>query len=128
MRIRFQLNSRPVELDISPDVSLLEMLRLHLGLFGTKHGCETGECGACAVLFDGVLVNACVMLAAQADGHSVTTIEAVGEHPDRGWRATAGLDPLQEAFVETGAIQCGYCTPAMILAAQRPIGRASQTD
>jgi putative selenate reductase molybdopterin-binding subunit len=118
MRIRFQLNSRPVELDISPDVSLLEMLRLHLGLFGTKHGCETGECGACAVLFDGVLVNACVMLAAQADGHIVTTIEAVGEHPERGWRTTAGLDPLQEAFVETGAIQCGYCTPAMILAAR----------
>ncbi|UCF62141.1 MAG: molybdopterin-dependent oxidoreductase [Anaerolineaceae bacterium] len=123
MRIQFMLNGESVELEVSPDATLLSVLREEMGLFGVKHGCETGECGACAILLDGVPVNTCVMLAAQVDGHEVTTIEALGEHPERGWRDTGGLDPIQQAFVETGAIQCGFCTPAMILAARALIDR-----
>jgi putative selenate reductase molybdopterin-binding subunit len=118
MRINLTVNDRPVSMDVPASTTLLEALRSALGLFGAKHGCETGECGACTILFDGMPVNSCVMLAAQADGHRLSTIEAVGEHPALGWRATEGLDPVQQAFVETGAIQCGYCTPAMILAAR----------
>ena len=123
MRIHFRLNGAPVDLDVAPETTLLQALREHLGIFGVKHGCETGECGACSVLFDGVIVNSCVMLIGQVTDHEVTTIEAIGEHPAPGWRATAGLDPLQAAFVETGAIQCGYCTPAMILAARALLDR-----
>lgn len=123
MRIQFMLNGDSIKLDVSPDATLLSILREELGLFGVKHGCETGECGACTILLDGVPVNTCVMLAAQVDGHEVTTIEALGEHPERGWHHTDGLDPIQQAFVETGAIQCGFCTPAMILAARALINR-----
>ncbi|HEY43006.1 MAG TPA: molybdopterin-dependent oxidoreductase [Anaerolineae bacterium] len=123
MHIQFTLNGEPIELDIPPDMTLLTVLREQLGLFGVKHGCETGECGACAILLDGMPVNTCVMLAAQVDGREVITIEALGEHPEQGWRRTGGLDPIQQAFVETGAIQCGYCTPAMILAARALLDR-----
>ncbi|MGD8814536.1 MAG: molybdopterin-dependent oxidoreductase [Anaerolineales bacterium] len=118
MRIAFILNGRETEIDAPASMTLLTALRERLGLFGAKHGCETGECGACAILLNGRPVNSCVMLAAQAHGHEITTIEAVGEHPHQGWKNTDGLDPIQEAFVETGAIQCGYCTPAMVLAAR----------
>ncbi|NOR89453.1 MAG: molybdopterin-dependent oxidoreductase [Anaerolineales bacterium] len=118
MMIHFTLNGTPIEIDVPPQTTLLTALREELGLFGVKHGCETGECGACTVLFDGEPVNSCVMLAVQADGHEVVTIEALGEHPQHGWRKSKGLDPLQQAFVDTGAIQCGFCTPAMILAAR----------
>ncbi|MGD2252711.1 MAG: molybdopterin-dependent oxidoreductase [Anaerolineales bacterium] len=123
MHIEFTLNGQPIEMDVPADTTLLTALREQLGLFGAKHGCETGECGACAVLLDGVPVNACVMLAAQAAGHSITTIESLGEHPEQGWRKTRGLDPIQDAFVEIGAIQCGYCTPAMVLAARALLDR-----
>src|SRR3989304_1961019 len=123
MNIRLTLNNRPVSIDVPASSTLLGALRSARGLVGVKHGCETGECGACTVLFDGKPVNSCVMLAAQADGHHLTPIEAVGEHPEQGWRATEGLDPIQQAFVETGAIQCGYCTPAMILGARALLGR-----
>ncbi|MCZ6529848.1 MAG: molybdopterin-dependent oxidoreductase [Chloroflexi bacterium] len=118
MNIEFGLNGRPVELQLPASTPLLAALRDRLGVFGVKHGCETGECGACTVLMDGAPVNSCVMLAAQADGRHLQTIEAVGQHPQLGWRRTDGLHPIQEAFIETGAIQCGYCTPAMVLAAQ----------
>jgi putative selenate reductase molybdopterin-binding subunit len=123
MRIRFTLNSEQVELDLPPETLLMSALREHLGMFGVKHGCETGECGACTVLLDGEPVNTCVMLAAQADGRTITTIEAIGEHPEHGWKQTSGLSALQRAFVETGAIQCGFCTPAMILAAGSLLSR-----
>jgi putative selenate reductase molybdopterin-binding subunit len=123
MRIRFNLNGNPVDVDLPADTTLLTTLREHLGIFGVKHGCETGECGACTVLLNGEPVNTCVMLAAQADGKTITTIEAIGEHPEHGWKQTAGLSALQRAFVETGAIQCGYCTPAMILAARALLER-----
>jgi putative selenate reductase molybdopterin-binding subunit len=118
MKIHFTLNGKAIELEVDGRETLLEVLRERLGLFSVKHGCETGECGACAVLIDGEPRNTCVMLAPQVDGHEVVTIEALGEHPDPGWRESQGLDPIQQAFIETGAIQCGYCTPAMILAAR----------
>jgi putative selenate reductase molybdopterin-binding subunit len=117
MRIEFVLNQKPVQIDVPAHTTLLAALREDLGLFGVKHGCETGECGACTVLLDGAPVSSCVLLAAQCAGHHITTIEALGENPQMGWRRTEGLDAIQEAFVETGAIQCGYCTPAMVLAA-----------
>jgi putative selenate reductase molybdopterin-binding subunit len=118
MRIEFKLNGSQVGMDVPAGSTLLSVLREHLGLFGVKHGCETGECGACTILLDGVPVNACVILTPQVHGRQVETIEVVGEHPEQGWRLTEGLDPIQEAFVETGAIQCGYCTPAMVLVAR----------
>ena len=90
-----------------------------LGYYGAKHGCESGECGACAVLIDNRPVNSCLYLASQAEGHAIQTIESVGEHPEQGWRTTAGLHVIQQAFVESGAIQCGYCTPAQVLAAKQ---------
>lgn len=117
IEIQFTLNGKAVSLEVPANRSLLEVLREDLGVFGVKHGCETGECGACTVLLDGVPVNSCVMLAPQADGKAITTIEALGEHPEQGWHKTEGLSAIQQAFVETGAIQCGFCTPGMVLAA-----------
>ncbi len=126
MQIHFTLNGVPVELDIDGRETLLEVLRQRMGLFGAKHGCESGECGVCAVLIDGEPRNTCVMLAPQVEGRQVVTIEALGEHPDPGWRPSRGLDPIQQAFIDTGAIQCGYCTPAMILAARALLEKESQ--
>jgi putative selenate reductase molybdopterin-binding subunit len=122
MRVQLLVNDVLHEIEASPGESLLKVLR-RLGYFSVKHGCETGECGACAVLLDGKPVNSCVHLAAQAQGHDIRTVESVGEHPQQGWKTTRGLHPLQQAFVETGAIQCGYCTPAMILAAKELLER-----
>ena len=123
MYIEFNLNGSQVGMEVSAGSTLLSVLREHLGLFGVKHGCETGECGACAVLLDGVPVNACVILIPQVQGRNIETIESMGEHPEQGWRLTKGLDPIQQAFIETGAIQCGYCTPAMVLVARSLLKR-----
>jgi putative selenate reductase molybdopterin-binding subunit len=123
MKIRFQLNGQLQEVDVPADMTLLTLLREELGLFGVKHGCETGECGACTVLVDGEPQNSCVLLVPQVDGRNITTIESIGEHPEPGWRVSQGLDPLQQAFVDTGAIQCGFCTPAMILAGRTLLDR-----
>jgi len=118
MNIRLNVNGDLKNWSAAPHETLLEVLRRE-GFFGTKYGgCEKGECGACAVLLDGRPVNSCSMLAVQADGHRIDTIEALGEHPEQGWKKTEGLHILQQSFIETGAIQCGYCTPAMILAAK----------
>ncbi len=118
MQISLKLNGKDVTFDnVRPSQTLLAVLREN-GFVGAKHGCETGECGACAVLFDGRPVNSCVMLAAQAAGHEITTIEGLGGEQQRGWRGSEPLHALQTAFVETGAIQCGYCTPGMIIAAK----------
>jgi putative selenate reductase molybdopterin-binding subunit len=122
MKLHLTINQVNHELEIAPGESLLKALR-GLGYFGVKHGCETGDCGACAVLLDGRLVNTCNFLAAQAEGHRIETIEAIGQLPDQGWKTTPGLHPLQLAFVESGAIQCGYCTPAQILAAKELLDR-----
>ncbi|MCL1593207.1 MAG: (2Fe-2S)-binding protein [Actinomycetia bacterium] len=94
-----------------PDnATLLEILRDHLELTGTKHGCDLGECGACAVLVDGVPVLSCLVLARDTEDHQITTIEGLGNG--------AAPDPLQVAFAEFGAAQCGYCTPAMVITAR----------
>lgn len=127
MKIQLKVNGREHKLDSSPKQSLLSALRGE-GYFGVKHGCETGECGACAVLVDGKLVNSCVQLAVQADGSEIETVESLGDHPELGWRATEGLHPLQQAFAESGAIQCGYCTPAMLLAAKQLLDRDPQPN
>ena len=117
MNVGLTVNGQVKTWQISPNETLLRALRRH-GYFGVKHGCENGECGACAVLLDGKPVASCVMLAAQAEGKQITTIEALGQVEDQGWKKTEGLHPIQQAFVELGALQCGYCTPAMILAAK----------
>ncbi len=116
MQISFKLNGEEFTAEARPSQTLLSVLREN-GIFGVKHGCETGECGACAVLLDGKPVNSCVMLAAQAAGHALVTIEGLGGEQQRGWRGSEPLHALQTTFVEMGAIQCGYCTPGMILAA-----------
>ena len=117
MIVNLNINGQDVRWDVQPGQTLLEILRRE-GIFSVKSGgCQKGECGACTVLLDGVSVNSCQMLAAQADGHRLTTVESVGEHPDQGWKKTEGLHIIQQALIQTGAIQCGYCTPAMALAA-----------
>jgi putative selenate reductase molybdopterin-binding subunit len=118
MILHLNINQAWLDLTVQPSTTLLDALRA-AGYLSVKHGCETGECGACTVLLDGKPVNSCVLLAAQAEGHTIETVEALGEHPQHGWKASAGLDPLQQAFVDSGAIQCGFCTPAMILAARQ---------
>jgi len=90
---------------------LVHFLRETLGLRGTHIGCDTGNCGACSVICDGHLIKSCMMLAVQADGREIETIESLGEGPD-------GLDPIQEAFREHHGVQCGYCTPGMVLGAK----------
>lgn len=107
--IQITVNGDPYELSVDPRRSLLDVLRNAIGLRGTHRGCDSGDCGACTVLLDGRPVASCLVLAVDADGASVTTIEGLAQG-DR-------LHPLQAAFVAHGAIQCGFCTPGMIMAA-----------
>jgi carbon-monoxide dehydrogenase small subunit len=109
MKIALTVNGELHEADVWEGESLLFALRERLGLPGSKNACEQGECGSCSVLLEGSLVCACLVLAAQADGHEVMTVEGLASG-DR-------LDPVQEAFVETGAVQCGFCTPGLVVAA-----------
>jgi aerobic carbon-monoxide dehydrogenase small subunit len=108
MRICLTVNGEECEADVWAGESLLYALREHLGLPGSKNACEQGECGSCSVLLDGELVCACLVLAAQADGHEVVTVEGLAED--------GRLHRVQEAFVETGAVQCGFCTPGLVVA------------
>ena len=117
MNIALKINGVEHIADAAPSTTLLSAIR-GLGYYGVKFGDEQGLSGADTVLLDGKPVNAGSMLAAQAEGRSIVTIEALGEHPEQGWKKTEGLHPLQHAFVESGAIQCGYCTPGQILAAK----------
>src|SRR5512133_60864 len=117
MNIILKINGIEHTIETAPSVTLLAAVR-GLGFYGIKFGDEQGLSGADTLLLDGNPINAGSMLAAQAEGHDIVTIEGLGEHPDQGWRKTEGLHPLQLAFVESGAIQCGYCTPAQILAAK----------
>jgi putative selenate reductase molybdopterin-binding subunit len=117
MEATLEINHITHVLEIEPGETLLKILR-KMGYFGAKHGCENGECGACTVLLDGKPVNSCLVLGAQAQGHEIETIEAIGEHPEQGWKESTGLHALQQTFAANGAIQCGYCTPAQILAAK----------
>jgi carbon-monoxide dehydrogenase small subunit len=109
-QIAFELNGEPCTVGFAPHKTLLEVLREDLGLTGTKHGCELGECGTCTVLLDGQPVLSCLVLGLACESRRVTTIEGMA----RG----AELHPLQTAFADLGAAQCGYCTPAFLLAAQ----------
>ncbi len=117
MNITLHINGIDHNIDLAPSTTLLSALR-GLGFHGVKFGDEGGLSGSDTILLDGKPVNAGSLLAAQAEGHKIATIEALGEHPEQGWKLTDGLHPLQKAFVESGAIQCGYCTPAQILAAK----------
>jgi carbon-monoxide dehydrogenase small subunit len=108
--IAFTLNGKPQQLEISPNMTLLDLLREEIGLTGTKRGCDVGECGACTVLLDGRAVNSCLVLAPQVSGREVLTVE--------GLSPLGALRPLQEAFIDHGAVQCGYCTPGMLMSAK----------
>ncbi len=110
VKIAFELNGEPVEVAFAPHKTLLEVLREDLALTGTKHGCELGECGTCTVLLDGTPVLSCLALGLACAGRRVKTVEGMAEG--------GKLHPLQEAFAELGAAQCGYCTPAFLLAAE----------
>jgi carbon-monoxide dehydrogenase small subunit len=108
--IQLTVNGEPVEAAVEPNQTLLQFLRDDLGLTGTKHGCGLGDCGACTVIVDGMPVNSCLVLAVQAAGREVLTIEGLAEN--------GNLHPIQQAFVDKGAIQCGFCSPGMILSAK----------
>jgi aerobic-type carbon monoxide dehydrogenase small subunit (CoxS/CutS family) len=107
MRIAVTVNGRAYERDVEPRLLLSDFLRHELGLTGTHVGCEHGVCGACTILFDGEPVRSCIMLAVQADGHALTTVE--------GLTPAGGLHPLQEAFWECHGLQCGFCTPGFLM-------------
>jgi aerobic carbon-monoxide dehydrogenase small subunit len=107
MRIEVTVNGDPVEADVWEGESLLFALRERMGFPGSKNACEQGECGSCSVLLDDRLVCACLVLAAQADGHEVVTVEGLADGDE--------LHPVQQAYVETGAVQCGFCTPGLIV-------------
>ena len=113
--MRLEVNGERREVAAPPHHTLLEVLREECGLTGTKHGCELGECGACTVLVDGAPVYSCLTLALEAEGHAVTTVEGLAEGGE--------LHPLQRAFAEEGAAQCGYCTPGILLAAKALLDR-----
>ena len=109
MRLAFKINGKNTILDVTGGERLIDLLRERLGLFGTKEGCGKGECGACTVLMDGAPVCSCILLSSQVAGREITTIE--------GLAAGGRLHPVQAAFVEAGAVQCGFCTPGILLSA-----------
>ena len=108
-KIRLLVNEQEYELLVGPNKTLLDVLRDDLGLTGTKRGCDSGECGACTVLLDGIPVLSCITLACEVEGKRIQTIEGMAKDGE--------LHPVQKAFVEYGAIQCGFCTPGMVLSA-----------
>lgn len=110
VQVQAIINREEVEFLCEPRQSLLEVLRETLGLTGAKEGCNNGNCGACNVILDGALVNSCLVLAVEINGHSVTTIEGIA--------TPQGLHPLQEKFIAHAALQCGFCTPGLIVAAK----------
>lgn len=113
--LTFVVNGRKRTVRVKSDQTLLDVIRHNLDLKGAKNGCNTGDCGACAVIVDGRVVNSCLMLAQQARGSKIVTIEGIGS-PKK-------LHPLQEAFVKEGAVQCGYCIPAMVLTGRALLDR-----
>ena len=113
--ITLSVNGEQHTLCVAPHISLLELIREHLGLLGTKEGCGHGDCGACVVLMNGKAVNSCLVLAVDADGADVTTVEGLARD--------GVLHPLQEAFLDEGAVQCGFCTSGMLLSAKALLER-----
>jgi carbon-monoxide dehydrogenase small subunit len=118
--IQLTINDKNYEVAVDPNQTLVDLLRCQLGLTGTKKGCDLGDCGACTVIMDGRPVNSCLVLAVQASGRTITTIEGI--------ETERGLHPLQEAFVEKGAIQCGFCSSGMILSGKNLLDRNPQPD
>jgi carbon-monoxide dehydrogenase small subunit len=119
MRLRLEVNGEKREVDgVWEGESLLYVLRERLGLPGSKNACEQGECGSCSVYVDGVLVCSCLVLAGQAEGREVVTVEGIA--------GGEGLHPVQEAFVESGAVQCGFCTPGFVVATHDLLRRNSE--
>lgn len=116
--IALVVNGQPTEVAFAPHKTLLEVLREDLGLTGTKHGCELGECGTCTVLLDGQPVLSCLVLGLACEGRSVKTVEGMARGPE--------LHPLQRAFADLGAAQCGYCTPGFLLAAEALLAERPQ--
>lgn len=108
--LRIKVNGKSVEIMVNPTWTLLRVLREDLGLRGTKKGCEQGDCGACTIIMDGKAVNACLILAPQAESKEIETIEGLG--------TPESLHPLQESFLRYGAVQCGFCTPGMLMSAK----------
>jgi carbon-monoxide dehydrogenase small subunit len=115
MKLAITINGEPREADVWGGDSLLTALRDGFGLPGSKNACEQGECGSCSVLLDGALVCSCLVLAAQADGHEVTTVEGLAQGEE--------LHRVQRAFVDAGAVQCGFCTPGLVVATADLLGR-----
>ncbi|NLX62491.1 MAG: (2Fe-2S)-binding protein [Tissierellia bacterium] len=109
-KISLNVNGKDHILEVEEDMRLIDLLREKLGLTGVKEGCSEGECGACTVIMDGEVVNSCLVMAFQAEGSSILTIEGLGDEEN--------IHPIQQAFIDVGAVQCGYCTPGMILAAK----------
>jgi carbon-monoxide dehydrogenase small subunit len=119
-RVSFTLNGEPVSLSVNPLRRVIDVLREDLGLTGTKEGCGEGECGACSVLLDGMLVNSCILTAASLEGKNLTTIE--------GFRQTSRFAMLKECFSEAGSVQCGFCTPGMLMAAEALLSKNPHPD
>jgi len=115
MKITFTLNDETLAMDVKEDIRLLDFLRDELGLTGTKEGCGEGECGACTVIIDGKAVNSCLVLLPEIDGSEITTIEGLSKNGE--------LDPIQKAFIDEGAVQCGFCTPGMIMSTKALLDR-----
>ena len=107
MKVSFELNGKKVEVETTQYTSLADMLREELGIKSVKKGCEMGECGACTILFDGLPMTSCIILAPQAEGHHITTLEGLEHNPL--------MIDLRQAFIENGAVQCGFCTPGMLI-------------
>jgi len=138
VNVRLLVNGAPVELDVPGMRRLLDVLREDLGLTGTKEGCGEGECGACSVILDGQVVDACLVPISQVDGSTVRTVEGLARNaaPPAGSAGSAGsagtadrqLDELQAAFLETGGAQCGICTPGMLMAARAWIDSGGGPD
>jgi len=119
-KVKLQLNGEPVELDVKPSETLIETLRDRLELTGAKDGCGLGACGSCTVLLNGLPTRSCIVLTAELEGSEVTTIEGLADGTK--------LDPVQESFMEKGAVQCGFCSPGMILTAKSLLDRNSQPN
>ncbi|GAB6171260.1 (2Fe-2S)-binding protein [Paradesulfitobacterium aromaticivorans] len=110
MELELKVNGKTYSLEVDPESRLLDVLREELGLTGAKEGCGEGECGACTVILDDLAVNSCLVLAVQARGKKILTVEGLAENGE--------LDRMQQAFIDNGAIQCGYCTPGMLMSAK----------